>query len=720
METIAKPEHPTLKESIIRKALSNFDWTKLRAEFDRVGKAGRVSSEFLGYLRRSDSMVRLRVDSEAETRRSVFLGEVKSYFASNYGSVSSAHLKSELTKLSILESGYRSILVMLQKSEISSLPAPARVSAYVARAAKQILLLNNRYLKALQETTGGSIVPNGVSVSDDGEPPLSIDAANTAMIETLSMSLVMEGYQNSWLEQDGTIVIPALTPPTESDIFMAGSTEILGLCWRRWRALEERFRFLGGTLEQFLAPNIPLGHPTDLLRVVTYKPIEHEIFDFIANERLNDRLAQIWLDLTFEIGPQEKVKGQSATTRMPPDEYLSADELRSLIVLSELLSYDAVGDTEKRGGLRFIEWVRGYCTLKCIIENSGTDPNADSSGCLVLKDADLQMTLEQVGLTAGSARRFIDCATFKTSSRDLFDCPLIKLPDGERALFLPAIEHTNVAKVVLSLIATLGEAIGPKGKAFESDILQFLKSKGHSVAAFTAKRDEQRYEFDAVLDWDGYVFVLECKNRTLSGHNPKQAFFFSLEMRSSAKQVLRLARALDDHPDILREHLGIEPGTRIVVPCVLNSMPYSIAGMTDGVFFTDASFFKRFFEDRYFRVKVPYAIDEDTTILHRTAMHTQWEGTAPTAKDLLCQLEHPFQFELARAHTLIEPISFPIADRAAATSGEFLRRPITIESYSNFVGVSAARVRKEMSAVSHEVSKLRKRQTNRRNKLRGR
>jgi hypothetical protein len=50
-----------------------------------------------------------------------------------------------------------------------------------------------------------------------------------------------------------------------------------------------------------------------------------------------------------------------------------------------------------------------------------------------------------------------------------------------------------------------------------------------------------------------------------------------------------------------------------------HSLPYSRIGATSGVYFIDASALTRFFQQPYFRIKVPHRIGP-TTLLHRTAI----------------------------------------------------------------------------------------------------
>ena len=65
------------------------------------------------------------------------------------------------------------------------------------------------------------------------------------------------------------------------------------------------------------------------------------------------------------------------------------------------------------------------------------------------------------------------------------------------------------------MISSLNEPLARKGKAFEADILSFLNGKGLQAQTFKAKRDGEEYEYDVVLSWENYLFVLECKNKRL-------------------------------------------------------------------------------------------------------------------------------------------------------------------------------------------------------------
>ena len=47
------------------------------------------------------------------------------------------------------------------------------------------------------------------------------------------------------------------------------------------------------------------------------------------------------------------------------------------------------------------------------------------------------------------------------SSRDMFDCPLVRLQDGNILLFAPAVIDVNIPLVVLSNLSNRGEGLNP-------------------------------------------------------------------------------------------------------------------------------------------------------------------------------------------------------------------------------------------------------------------
>ena len=63
-----------------------------------------------------------------------------------------------------------------------------------------------------------------------------------------------------------------------------------------------------------------------------------------------------------------------------------------------------------------------------------------------------------------------------------------------------------------------------KGFRFERDVKELISEKVGDCKSFKFKRGTNEYEYDAVFTLGNRLFVLECKNRSLSWYNPVKAF----------------------------------------------------------------------------------------------------------------------------------------------------------------------------------------------------
>lgn len=698
---------PRLKESIIKEALERLDWQHLKNHLDSITLDKAALESLVGHLRRCNSLIMPYPNPKREASRRSFVEGLKSYTSDAIGSTEATIIDQVLALFEKIEAGYRGIVGLLEKCDISQLPAEARAAAYINRAAEQFCFLQNK-MDALFLNSKENIISAGSLLLSENGQQISPDAAHTAIVESLSITLLMEGYKNKWYDKDGHLVLPVLPKVSDEELYKAGSTELLAMCWRRWQRTERRRRYLGGTFTDYAAPNMPNWVPQGLQYLTTYEPPSNTFYDYAANERLNKRLGQTYLDMLLTSNVEDKATGIQEGIGLLPTNYVSSAEAHAAVSLSEILSYGIADDEERPGGLRLVEWLRGFSVLQQLIKDHGEKGGGRESLIVAIPIAELINILHTCGLDHDAARRFIALTILKVGSYDLFDCPVIKVADGSMLVFGPALIGANFARIILSSIGNLGEPLARKGKAFERDILSFLQRQNLEAKAFKVTKDGEEYEYDVVLNWGDYVFVFECKNHSLSNHNPIQAYYFDLGIKEYIKQVKRLADALRRHPDILSDQFGVDVSQKTIVPCVLNALPYSLSDATDGVYVTDSSALKRFFEHRYFNVKTSYQIHEKLKILHRTAMYSLWSSETPSPKDLLRQLKSPFQVKLIAAHTKEGIVDFAVGESHGVVSTDHTEIEMSVESFANLVGIPYASVRKEMDSVAGEVKKLRK------------
>jgi hypothetical protein len=689
-----------MNAGIVAEALETLSWSKLRTQCEREMLDQASLQELLGYVRRSETLVLRRPDPLRAAKRDNLLRSLESFAEERLGDVAANTVAAEAALLRQVEKVYQGILSALSQSDVGGLDPAVRVAGVVWRMAREykgLIAIRDRELKRrghlshtfmLRDSSGRSFNPDGTL---------------TAMVEVVGMTLKMEAYRNQWFDESGRLVLPAFPSVDDQAVERAGVTAFLAMCWRRWARTEERRRYLGGAFVVYSQDELPDWAPRGATQVIDYRPESGaEKWDYIANERLNERLAQTYFEMLIDGSLAQADRGINDPLPLPPGHFVSGQEAHAAVSLSEIVAYNITDDQDRPGGLRLIEWLRGYATLQAIAA-TGKDQLI-----LLLSRKEIRTILERVGLAPASAELFVDLATMKRSSWDLFDQPLVLSNDGPILLYGPAVLQANLARVVLSAIANLGVQLERKGTGFERDMRSFLsKQPGLKVYSFKANRGGEEFEYDAVVLWGDYLFLFECKNRSLSGHNPGQAYYFELETRSHVKQVERLVGALTRYPDILVEKIGPHAATKTIIPCVVNSLPFSVPKGINGIYFTDASALRRFFENRYFRAIAAYNLPKMARLLHRTALKSLWAGDAPTPNDLLHQLDDPFQVDLMIRHMELRPTLFEVNEGVVVRTLDYARREATVESVAAAVGASIPWVRGEKRKVEGAVRKLR-------------
>jgi hypothetical protein len=131
---------------------------------------------------------------------------------------------------------------------------------------------------------------------------------------------------------------------------------------------------------------------------------------------------------------------------------------------------------------------------------------------------------------------------------------------------------------------------------------------------------------------------------------------------------------------------------KLLVPCVISALPYSVPSGIEGVLFGDYSMLARFFASPVmgqvgFRPGEPAQRQPDGEVFR------QWAGDKPTPLDLLRHLICSFQFVLTMRHTRLRPIVTGVfSEQDMLFHGEYGTLDYTLESsraaathYSSFV-----------------------------------
>lgn len=265
----------------------------------------------------------------------------------------------------------------------------------------------------------------------------------------------------------------------------------------------------------------------------------------------------------------------------------------------------------------------------------------------------------------------------------------------------------NASGVLLSIFSRKEVAFSLKGKAFEKKVVRLLKKKGLKAGSYKTSRAGEEYDYDALLLWGDYLFLFECKNRSLPYDNPVRVRNFQREARKQVRQVQRLRAALDQWPEIIEEALGEPLGSRTVVPVVLNNLPYARSGDTEGVHFYDYPALSRFFSSR----ALTFQVATGATFEKRAKVNSAklWQGASPQPEDLLAQLKDPVQLRVTRGLTRTSDFSFQLDSKTAATEPRLFREDMTPESIGLALGIPRHVMKAKVRALTKKTKKQKKR-----------
>lgn len=402
-------------------------------------------------------------------------------------------------------------------------------------------------------------------------------------------------------------------------------------------------------------------------------------------------------------------KGQSIDpgAAMPPHGYVSPEEAHSVVMLSEYLGINVATHPANLGGLRLCEWMRGFATLQHLAQhNIGAASEPLDRAFPRMTITALEEILQRNGLVGTKARIFIDHASFAKSSRDPYDAPVLRGEENWCLLVVPALADALLIRLVLSTLANKGLDVEGKGEAFEEQFRAVLEAEGLPVYYFEVHRDGQTYEYDALVPWGPYLFLFECKNRSLSGTNPIASYNSLRSAATHVEQVKRLTAALTDHPDILTTRIKENCSALQIIPVVVNSMPFSMQGSFESVYFSDVASINRFFSERYFHISQMHRVGAHK-FLHRIALHDLWSGEKPDAEAFMRHLEDPLQLRVMIAHMSVQPINIQIGPDLYAHTQVPRRREMTMQSIAAVAGVTAEAIEAEMEQFRGALAPLR-------------
>src|ERR1700686_606992 len=92
--------------------------------------------------------------------------------------------------------------------------------------------------------------------------------------------------------------------------------------------------------------------------------------EVIANERLSAVLFQNYVEMLHFTNISDLAKGIAQPLELIPAGHVSGEEAHAVLVLNHLLCFSPADDQSSYGGLRLVEWVRGYAALQQLARDS--------------------------------------------------------------------------------------------------------------------------------------------------------------------------------------------------------------------------------------------------------------------------------------------------------------------------------------------------------------
>lgn len=699
-----------MKKDTVSKALRDLSWTALSKELDACHFDGNSFDELAALILNCDNIFLKRPAPLRRSKRDELLGSIEKYVCVRLDETKVQEFRELAAAIWALETGYRKILTTLEQSSAGALTSVERIAGVIEHAKTEyahVAGLMERERDNNQLTTDWAALDDGKGNTING------DAALTAISEMTSMSLKMEAYKSGWFAEDSKLILSELPNLNSEQIREALPVSWCALLWRKLEQTEERFRFLGGKLHLYDVEEILDEDLKELLQpsakeVMVYSPnSKFELYDYISNERLHDRLMQTYFEAFHLYGPVSNHAPPNEVKHLPPTQYLSTQEQHSIRSLSEILSFSVAEDTTRYSDLTLVEWVRGYCAIQHLATQKY---EADEKLLVsVFQEDEIVAFLVGGGFSEPSAKRFITLATFHKSSADLFDQPLIRRDDGDLILFGPTVLQINPVRVVLSSISNLKIPFVQKGQAFEETVLGFLTQQDEIEAhSFSFTANGQEFEYDCVAVWDKYLFLFECKNKRLSSHSPRITRLIRDEQQLHLRQVSRLINALVEHSGKLKEKTGIDVLEKTIVPFILNCLPFWLPQSDNNIRSIDFSMLHRFFDNGSISLTTSSKVTDKFQIVHKMHLKKIWEGDKPTVDDFLKYIDSHHQITLMEDHIVLQPEHYPLTNELDLLTSDYSRLPMTANSVSSAMDNSPRWAEAAMERNRRFVGKLRR------------
>lgn len=286
-------------------------------------------------------------------------------------------------------------------------------------------------------------------------------------------------------------------------------------------------------------------------------------------------------------------------------------------------------DTEYKN-MTIKEWMKSLLAFKEIVANEGFN--------LINFDY-LFSVLQKHGVPTSKNRIVLENFTFRSNSKDLYNSPILRFSNNQILIFPLSMLYPDIITIINSILSENNLVIKDKGYDFEDYVFNYLIEKSANLDNFNVtqpkfKNKDGEFQYDVLIEWENYIFIIECKNRSIPNTTAMSLKDFREKSNEYIKQILRLKEGLLNHP---KQH-NINLNNKIIVPILLNSLPFSLDYSISEIYFLDLSCFSAFFNNKNLYLQSSFQGE----IKKEHIVHTNWSSDKPSVDDFLNFIKSPF------------------------------------------------------------------------------
>ncbi|MEJ8479526.1 nuclease-related domain-containing protein, partial [Acinetobacter baumannii] len=311
----------------------------------------------------------------------------------------------------------------------------------------------------------------------------------------------------------------------------------------------------------------------------------------------------------------------------------------------DLYYVDIEKDNIQYKNLTLKEWIKSLLAFKEIVKNEGFN--------LISFDQFFKV-LQKHGIPTSKNRIVLENFTFRSNSKDLYNNPILRFSNNQILIFPLTMLYPDIITILNSILSENNLAIKDKGYDFENYVFNYLLEKSAHLDNFNVtqpkfKNKDGEFQYDVLIEWENYIFIIECKNRSIPNTTAMSLKDFREKSNEYIKQILRLKEGLLNHP---RQH-NINLNNKIIVPILLNSLPFSLDYSISDIYFLDLSCFSAFFNNKNLYLQSSF----QGKIQKERIVHTNWSSDKPSVDDFLNFIKSPFHVSQLKS-CLREHITF--------------------------------------------------------------